>query len=186
MTINGSGIAVTLRGLTVNGQGGTTGINFAQGAVLTVENCEIANMGNVGIAVSATSSQTVIDHSVLRNDGFGGVIVSGSGPIRASISNSTLANSVNAVAVASSGGGVSVSASHSTVTGNGIGFQVQASTGASASVLSDGNSISYASFAAYNFINAGGSEIVYTAGNNAIGYVGVLANGGAPTPCCAN
>jgi len=62
---------------------------------------------------------------------------------------------------------------------------VHAVGGASASVISDGNSISYASVAAYNFTNSGGSEIVYTVGNNAVGYVGATAVGGAPTSCCA-
>jgi hypothetical protein len=122
---------------------------------------------------------------VLFRSGFAGMIVSGSGLIRASISSSTLANSANAVAVASFGGDVSANVTRSTVTGNAIGFQVQASAGASASVLSDGNSITYASFGAFNFSKSGGSEIVYTVGNNAVGYVGATAVGGAPTPCCA-
>jgi len=186
VTVDGSGIAVTLRGLSINGQGGDVGVNFLQGAALTVENCEVVNMMLAGIGANATSSQTVVDHSVLRHDGFAGVNVSGSGPIRATISNSTLADNVNAVVVASFGGGVSANVTRSTITGNAIGVQVQAGAGQSASVLSDGNSITYASFAAFNFTNLGGSEIVYTVGNNAIGYVATVAAGGTLTPCCTN
>jgi len=104
VTVDGSGIAVTLRGLTINGQGGNTGIKFQQGATLTVENCEIVNMGVSGIAVTATNGQAVVDHSVLRNDGLWGVVVIGSGPIRASISNSTLAHSYTGVQAFSVGG----------------------------------------------------------------------------------
>jgi len=122
VTVDGNGIAVTLRGLSINGQGGATGINFAQGARLTVENCEIVNMANAGLVVSATNSQTIVDHSVLRSDGFTGVAVAGSGPIRATISNSTLAGNVNAVAVASFGGGVSANVTRSTVGNNAIGY----------------------------------------------------------------
>ena len=48
---------------------------------------------NVGIGSFATS-HTIVDHSVLRNDGFVGVSVYGPGPIHATISNSTLARNI--------------------------------------------------------------------------------------------
>src|SRR5258706_9354577 len=49
ITINGSGIQVVLKGLTINGQGGANGITITNAGTVHVENCVIANMGGYGI-----------------------------------------------------------------------------------------------------------------------------------------
>src|SRR5207302_4023776 len=49
----GASDVVILRGLTINGAGGTNGINFTDGAALHVENCVISRFSNDGI-VSAS------------------------------------------------------------------------------------------------------------------------------------
>ncbi len=52
--INTPGVNVVLRGLTINGQGGDNGIDFVQGAELTVENCVFENSGGgAGSAILA-------------------------------------------------------------------------------------------------------------------------------------
>ena len=45
VVVNGPFVVVTLKGLTINGQGGNAGIDFIAGAQVTVESCEIANVG---------------------------------------------------------------------------------------------------------------------------------------------
>lgn len=58
ITVNGAGIQVTLRGLTVNGTGGTTGIAYLSGLALNVENVTISNFsGTGGAGISATAIQ---------------------------------------------------------------------------------------------------------------------------------
>ena len=47
--VDGAGIGVALRGLTINGQGGDTGIVFTQGTRLYIEQCTISNMGAHGV-----------------------------------------------------------------------------------------------------------------------------------------
>ena len=59
ITINGAGINVVLRGLTINGQGGLNGIIMTAGAILSVENCVIANMGASGIVVNTGTDAIV-------------------------------------------------------------------------------------------------------------------------------
>jgi len=81
ITIDGTGIRVVLRGLTITGLGGgtTDGIEFIQGAELTVESCEIAGMGVNGIEVAAGS--TIVRNTVLRENGAAGFYAVGSGVI---------------------------------------------------------------------------------------------------------
>jgi hypothetical protein len=75
--VKGAGIDVLLRGLTINGQGGNTGITFNQGARLVIEDCEITGMGVVGIFAAATGSQVTIADTVVRRNGGHGIEVAG-------------------------------------------------------------------------------------------------------------
>ena len=81
IAINGAGIHVVLRGLAINGLGGssTDGIEFIQGAELTVEECEISGMGANGIEVAAGSA--IVRNTVLRENGAAGFYAVGSGVI---------------------------------------------------------------------------------------------------------
>lgn len=70
VTIGTAGVNVVLRGLTINGQGGNTGISITAGASLSIENCAIANFasnGAYGIYVDSAAKVSVID-TVLRNN----------------------------------------------------------------------------------------------------------------------
>jgi parallel beta helix pectate lyase-like protein len=187
ITVDGAGIDVFLRGLSINGQGGYYGIVFQQGTALTVENCEIADMGGDGVSVDANFSQVTVKDSLLRGNGLAGVAAGALGglDIRVTVSGSTFVNNFEAVGVFAFGDQITATVTRSVVTGNGTGFQVQASSGASASIVSDGNTITYASVAAFFFTMAGGTEVIYTAGNNTVGYVGTPTSGGTLTTCCA-
>lgn len=68
--VAGAGIFVALRGLTVNGQGGATGILFTQGSRLHIEQCTVSNLGLNGIALLA--GDTFIEDTTVRdNSGYG-------------------------------------------------------------------------------------------------------------------
>jgi hypothetical protein len=73
------GINVTLRGLTINGQGGTYGINMTAGARLSIENCVIANFSNgTGYGLSVTTPATVrIVDSIIRDNYYGAFVQGG-------------------------------------------------------------------------------------------------------------
>ena len=65
IVVNGSGISVVLRGLSLIGQGGIglAGIQFLQGAKLTVLDCDISRMDNYGIYASAPGGLVTVKSS---------------------------------------------------------------------------------------------------------------------------
>ncbi len=76
--INAPSIVVTLRGLTINGQGGNAGINFLQGTELTIEKCEIANVGgssSAGILAQAPGGRVVVRDTIVRDTTSAGIWV---------------------------------------------------------------------------------------------------------------
>lgn len=78
VVVNGPFVYVTLKGLTINGQGGNAGIDFVQGAELTVENCEIANVGGsntAGIYARAQGGVVVVRDTVVRDTANVGIWV---------------------------------------------------------------------------------------------------------------
>ena len=97
ITINGSGIVVTLRGLSINGQGGQWGIRFTQGARLTVESCEISSMATHGIVVEAVDGRAVIQDTVLRDNHEAVLAYSTAGTLRVSIVDSKILNNTYGV-----------------------------------------------------------------------------------------
>jgi hypothetical protein len=79
IVVNGPFVSVTLKGLTINGQGGNSGVDFIQGAELTIENCEIANLGNsinaAGILARAQAAKVVVRDTTVRDSQFVGIWV---------------------------------------------------------------------------------------------------------------
>jgi hypothetical protein len=74
--VNGSGIAVTLRGLAIRGAAGSNdGIHFAAGAQLRVERCVVENMGGTGISDAAAGGRLSVADTVIRGNSEG-VLVS--------------------------------------------------------------------------------------------------------------
>lgn len=183
ITINGSGIVVTLRGLSINGQGGQFGIQFLQGAKLTVESCEISNMALHGIVVKAIDGRAIIQDTVLRDNHEAVLAYSTAGTLRVSIIDSKILNNTYGVESYAYTGNSAVTVSRSTVTGHAEGLRVSAATGYVASILSDGNTLTYNDIV-FIFGVPGGGMAIFTPGNNTVGYYGTLVDGGVLTSCC--
>jgi len=73
ITVNAAaGDKVTLRGLLVNGQGGSNGIVFTGGAELEIDRCIVSGMLVDGIDIGAAAGMTTIADTVVeRNGGVG-------------------------------------------------------------------------------------------------------------------
>ncbi len=76
IVIDAPGVIVTLNGLTIVGQGGNAGINFLQGAKLTVENCEIASLGGANVAAilaQAPGGKVLVRDTIVRDATYVGI-----------------------------------------------------------------------------------------------------------------
>ncbi len=72
ITVDAPGSTVLLRGLSINGHGGVTGVNVLQVTVLRIENCVISGMTGDGVLHGADASALfVVDTSVRDNLGNG-------------------------------------------------------------------------------------------------------------------
>ncbi len=80
VTIN-AGVAdrVVLRGLTINGQGGSTGIKFIQGALVRIENCVISSMASNGVEHTAAGGELIVLDTIVRDNGGTGILMSTDG-----------------------------------------------------------------------------------------------------------
>jgi hypothetical protein len=74
ITVNGPGINVALSGLTINGQGGTHGIRFVQGARLNVAGCQIVGMGGNGLRVEGAGT-VLVTRTAIRGSAQDGIFV---------------------------------------------------------------------------------------------------------------
>ena len=130
VSIATAGVSVTLRGLTLNGQGGTYGINMTAGSKLSVENCVIANFssGQYGIRVSTAATVRIID-TLVRDNERGAVFEGGA---TVSIAGSRFLNNsyigVSSWALTASTV-TTVSISDSIVTGSSYGFDAETQNG---------------------------------------------------------
>lgn len=111
--INTAGIRVVLRGLTINGQGGTHGINFADGDTLLIDSCVVNQMTGAGVLAIAPGPSN--------------------NPAKVQIVNSVLSN--NGIGLALDGGPVSVTLSRTTVNGNNTGIDARSSASPIENVL---------------------------------------------------
>ena len=71
VTIATAGVNVILRGLSLNGIGGTTGISMTSGSRLSIENCIISNFSGNGIFVSAPAKVRIVDTMVKDSGSYG-------------------------------------------------------------------------------------------------------------------
>lgn len=101
VTINGGGIIVALRGLTINGQGtGGGGIDFKQGSRLTVENCLINAINSSGILLEAPNSRVFITDATVRYSAPGIAITDGEVTIdRVHLENNTSGLRIDTVSI---------------------------------------------------------------------------------------
>jgi hypothetical protein len=71
--VAGTALQVTLRGLTINGQGGNNGVLVvADNSKVAIENCEISNAGASGVEFTGPDTTLSIRNSVLRGN-FAGI-----------------------------------------------------------------------------------------------------------------
>ncbi|MEO8134362.1 MAG: CHRD domain-containing protein [Betaproteobacteria bacterium] len=83
VVVNGPFVIVTLKGLTINGQGGNAGIDFIQGAQLNIEGCEIANVGGsatAGILARAQGGKVIVRDTTVRDAQYVGIWVRQAAP----------------------------------------------------------------------------------------------------------
>jgi parallel beta helix pectate lyase-like protein len=122
ITVNaGTGDVVTLRGLTLNGVGGGSGINFIAGDRLHVENC-VVNGFSFGIIVDGggvASAQLFVKDTTCRENAQGINIFAGNG----TLDHVRLEGNTN-VGLIVSNSGVSASIANSVVSGNNTGIDV--------------------------------------------------------------
>jgi hypothetical protein len=72
VTIDGPGVVVRLRGLSINGEGGMVGIDFLRGSRLDVENCTVTGMAASGISITAANAVTgIVGTTSSGNTGHG-------------------------------------------------------------------------------------------------------------------
>jgi Right handed beta helix region len=207
IAINGANAIVTLRNLVfVNLFTSANGIEFVNGIQLTVEDCEISNMGNDGIHVSAGGNSIVtVKNTVLRdnsNHGFAAIGSSNStlnevhlvenlvgvyfaDGAQGVVNNSTLAGNGSTGAVAESHFGMSELTSlivrNSTISGSLVGMEVISAPGGNAVITSDANLHANLGIEAFFFGGTGGAEVIFTGQNNTLVNIGVTAQGGSLT-----
>ncbi len=132
ITVNAPGATVRLSGITINGQGGTNGINVvavgyleadnltimnlvngisatASGAFIRISNSSVKNNANAGITASSTSTPLALDLNTV-NVNFNGLTTSGNG---IDLGDDVVADVQYGDVVGNGGWGISVSGSSS-------------------------------------------------------------------------
>jgi hypothetical protein len=113
IVINAAGINVTLKGLTINGQGGNVGIRFTQGARLDIDGCTVGNMVQEGIRVEGPGTIAIADTTVIGNT-LGGINVNAAAVVTV-VESIVESNTGTGIAVRN---GASATIDHTTVTRN--------------------------------------------------------------------
>jgi len=187
IAVDGPGIVVGLRGLSINGLdimfSNVYAIRFLHGARLWVEDCEITKLGT-GISLEAANSGVSIRNVRIHDNLDRGILVAiTTGAIQVSIVDSEIANQLTGVDVSAFPATLEqVTVAHSTLTRNDTAMDVGAFATGNASILSDRNTITYSTIVFK--IDTIGIAAIFTPGNNTVGYYGALIQGGTLSPCC--
>jgi hypothetical protein len=75
IVVNAPGATVVLRGLTINGQGGATGINIQQAAKIRIEGCSVSNMTGNGVLHAALATDVIILDTIVRDNAGNGISI---------------------------------------------------------------------------------------------------------------
>jgi hypothetical protein len=204
VAVNGAAIVVVLRGLSINNQGGNFGVSFLQGKELLVQDCDVGGF-NTYDAINATAPNSMITirnstlhHSstgfhatgsvtatldavhVYNNNGYGVRAETGAKVV---VANSVISDAGFTGVMAEAFAGLTdVTVTRSVITRSPYGVGVLAFAAGTARVVSDGNSVTEVD-TAFQFSAYGGSELIYTPGNNIVGFVNVISNG-TLNACC--
>jgi len=73
ITVNAPGATVVLRGLSINGQGGFSGVNLLSAARLRIESCIISKMAVDGVMHSAPGAELIVLDTIIRDNGGSGI-----------------------------------------------------------------------------------------------------------------
>lgn len=103
IVVNGAGITVELRGLTITGLGGATGINLQNAAKVVIADCRVSGMTGSGLSNSGAANVHVQDSTFRDNGGAGVSVASGSTTLAQVVSRNN-----GGAGVAASPGAVSV------------------------------------------------------------------------------
>jgi hypothetical protein len=162
----GASDAVTLRGLSVTGLGGTVGISFSGGASLIVVDCTVTGFTQQGLLFSpvATTSNALVERSVFARNATG-VLVSPTGnlTVRDSIVSNHSGNGIYIFGIASSGG-ATLTVVDSLLNGNAVGLNSDTNSGGPSHIRIAGNRITNNSTG----IRIGGFSDATSIGNNMI------------------
>jgi hypothetical protein len=131
INVNGAGITVNLRNLSINGVGnGLIGINFISGNSLTLTNVTIMNFNAgsaIGVLFAPNAANTILEvnNSVITSNGIapttgGGIVVqpAAGGSAVVVVSDSRVENNSDAVKANSTSGGVTMTVRESTLANN--------------------------------------------------------------------
>jgi hypothetical protein len=166
VTIATAGINVTLRGLTINGVGGTNGVSMTNGAKLSIEKCVISNFSGNGVFVATAAAVRIIDTTI--RDGSVGVMLR-DGATAAISASQILGSGNHGVFVYGTAGNTTTLAIDDTlVTGNDVGVIVQADPATSVARVSVTHS-SVSNNAGVGVASVGGSgTALLTLGNSTV------------------
>jgi hypothetical protein len=162
--INGAGLRVVLKGLSINGQGGNVGILFTGSGILHIENCTVSNMNSEGLFWNAAQSSEIyvkdsvfrdnddegaqvaglitgsVDRSRFESNGFSGLAVSATAvSVRDSVA---VGNGQNGFAGGSTSGNVSLSIDNSVASNNTQNGISASWAGGTLNVAANGNTVS--------------------------------------------
>ena len=137
----GSG-KVTLRGLTITGLGGTTGIDFQSGGALYVERTIVTGFSGAGLnATLPAAAELFIRGSYFRENGIGASLATGAGvvnPLDATIDRSQFEN--NATGLRLTGFSSTAAIRNSIFTAGTVGIAIQPTIGGAKSAVDMRNS----------------------------------------------
>jgi nitrous oxidase accessory protein NosD len=180
ITINASDTdVITLRGLTINGLGGSIGIDFQSGASLTVTDCTVSGFSQVGLNFGPVTKGTVgiVERSLFANDSTGiSISPTGNLAVRNSIATGNASSGI-AIFGINSYGGATLSVVDSLLNGNGTGLNSQTNGGGPSHVRLSGNHITNNTTG----VTIGGYSDAVSIGNNMARGNGTEKNGNSIT-----
>ncbi|HJU53200.1 MAG TPA: right-handed parallel beta-helix repeat-containing protein [Pyrinomonadaceae bacterium] len=169
VSVNGAGVVVLLKGLTITGKGNNYGVILSSGGpTVSVENCTITNFSR---GIYASQGKLHVKDTVFRNNAIGiSVNPGGGGEMSATIEHCQFENNNNAVSVLEPGqfpGSAKAVVRDSVASGSiSYGFTV---TGDGAQLTVEGSTVATSNFGLY--AAAGGKlEVKHsTSANNVVG-----------------